>query len=246
MLEHNLDRLSHSGKTVHRTLFTPVCRLVSPFRVPNTYQKRGRPFGRPRYGVQDEEGQRNDILLQSPLIIRYRIWFHNPTDCAPISSDSPTAGKQSTGLFSNPPFEPQSIYQKRGRPFGRPRYGVQDEEGKRNNILLQSPLIIRLGYGFTILRIAKPYPRTLPRRENRPQDCFLIRLSSPNPYTKKEAFHSDGLFFGARDGTRTHTAITTRTSNVLVYHSNTLASCCDIITSFKLFVNPFFLFCIEI
>ena len=31
-------------------------------------------------------------------------------------------------------------------------------------------------------------------------------------------------FFGARDGTRTHTALTTRTSNVLVYHSNTLAS----------------------
>ena len=30
--------------------------------------------------------------------------------------------------------------------------------------------------------------------------------------------------FGARDGTRTHTALTTRTSNVLVYHSNTLAS----------------------
>ena len=30
--------------------------------------------------------------------------------------------------------------------------------------------------------------------------------------------------YGARDGTRTHTALTTRTSNVLVYHSNTLAS----------------------
>ena len=33
-----------------------------------------------------------------------------------------------------------------------------------------------------------------------------------------------GFLHGARDGTRTHTAITTRTSNVLVYHSNTLAS----------------------
>ena len=32
------------------------------------------------------------------------------------------------------------------------------------------------------------------------------------------------LFSGARDGTRTHTALTTRTSNVLVYHSNTLAA----------------------
>ena len=32
------------------------------------------------------------------------------------------------------------------------------------------------------------------------------------------------LFFGARDGTRTHTAVATRTSNVIVYHSNTLAS----------------------
>ena len=29
--------------------------------------------------------------------------------------------------------------------------------------------------------------------------------------------------YGARNGTRTHTALTTRTSNVLVYHSNTLA-----------------------
>ena len=29
--------------------------------------------------------------------------------------------------------------------------------------------------------------------------------------------------FGARDGTRTHTAVATRTSNVIVYHSNTLA-----------------------
>ena len=43
-------------------------------------------------------------------------------------------------------------------------------------------------------------------------------------HTKKEAALLGSLFFGARDGTRTHTAITTRTSNVLVYHSNTLAS----------------------
>ena len=31
------------------------------------------------------------------------------------------------------------------------------------------------------------------------------------------------VLFGAREGTRTPTAFTTRTSNVLVYHSNTLA-----------------------
>ena len=139
-----------------------------PFESQTHTKKRGRPFGRPRNGVQDEEGQRNDILLQSPLIIRYRIWFHNPTDCAPISSDSPTAGKQSTGLFSIPPFESQTHTKKREGTFGT--------------------------------------------------------LS----------------FFGARDGTRTHTAITTRTSNVLVYHSNTLASCLCIIHSGKAFVNMFF------
>ena len=40
---------------------------------------------------------------------------------------------------------------------------------------------------------------------------------------KKEAILSDDLSFGARDGTRTHTAVATRTSNVIVYHSNTLA-----------------------
>ena len=55
-----------------------------------------------------------------------------------------------------------------------------------------------------------------------PDTCILIfesHLSSKNPDTRK------GIrIFGARDGTRTHTALTTRTSNVLVYHSNTLAS----------------------
>ena len=47
---------------------------------------------------------------------------------------------------------------------------------------------------------------------------------------KKQDIQADILLFGARDGTRTHTAITTRTSNVLVYHSNTLANSFCIIT----------------
>ena len=47
------------------------------------------------------------------------------------------------------------------------------------------------------------------------------------------------LFRGARDGTRTHTALTTRTSNVLVYHSNTLASRFAIISLLSRFVNNF-------
>ena len=45
--------------------------------------------------------------------------------------------------------------------------------------------------------------------------------------------------FGARDGTRAHTAITTRTSNVLVYHSNTLAYGLTIVTAAPNFVNMF-------
>ena len=44
--------------------------------------------------------------------------------------------------------------------------------------------------------------------------------------------------FGARDGTRTHTAVATRTSNVIVYHSNTLANF-DIIANSVPFVNTF-------
>lgn len=51
-----------------------------------------------------------------------------------------------------------------------------------------------------------------------------LYCSSPILYTKKESWHCQLSFFGARDGTRTHTAVATRTSNVLVYHSNTLAS----------------------
>ena len=37
---------------------------------------------------------------------------------------------------------------------------------------------------------------SLPRRENSPPDCFLIRLSSPVSHTKKEVVRSDDLFFG--------------------------------------------------
>ena len=60
-----------------------------------------------------------------------------------------------------------------------------------------------------------------------PKMCWywwIFEKSYKNTRTKKEAVRKDDLFFGARDGTRTHTALTTRTSNVLVYHSNTLAS----------------------
>ncbi len=48
-------------------------------------------------------------------------------------------------------------------------------------------------------------------------------------------------FFGARDGTRTHTAVATRTSNVIVYHSNTLAYP-SIIAAIIQFVNNFSIF----
>ena len=44
-------------------------------------------------------------------------------------------------------------------------------------------------------------------------------------YNTKTALdkHPERFILGARDGTRTHTAVATRTSNVIVYHSNTLA-----------------------
>ena len=92
--------------------------------------------------------------------------MHNcqhPCGCSQLRMDSPTAGKQSTGLFSDPPFESA-------------------------------------------------------------------------PHTKKETVHSDGLFFGARDGTRTHTAkphapqtclstIPTLSQSVLKYYSGAVAFC---------------------
>ena len=80
-------------------------------------------------------------------------------------------------------------------------------------------------YTSTSALDASVYQWTLPRRENSPQDCFLIRLSSPSiSRTNNKGEAEASPFFGARDGTRTHTAVATRTSNVLVYHSNTLAS----------------------
>ena len=63
----------------------------------------------------------------------------------------------------------------------------------------------------------------------RPFESFL----APKKRTPKGV-----LFFGARDGTRTHTAVATRTSNVIVYHSNTLASL-FIISAKYIFVNIF-------
>ncbi len=67
--------------------------------------------------------------------------------------------------------------------------------------------------------------------KNSPPDCFVPSLRSGRAFeshlsrkTKKNTTRKGGVLFGARDGTRTHTALTTRTSNVLVYHSNTLAS----------------------
>ena len=71
---------------------------------------------------------------------------------------------------------------------------------------------------------------TLPRptKQSTGLFCTLASLGSGfrvPPQIKKEQIPKGYLlFFGARDGTRTHTAVATRTSNVLVYHSNTLAS----------------------
>ena len=109
------------------------------------YTPKGRPTARP--------------FLAGPMM-------HNcqhPYGCSQLRMDSPTAGKQSTGLFSDPPFESAS-------------------------------------------------------------------------HTKKETVHSDGLFFGARDGTRTHTAkphapqtclstIPTLSQSVLKYYSGEGAFC---------------------
>ena len=52
---------------------------------------------------------------------------------------------------------------------------------------------------------------------------FSKKTNNPNPSPIKKIWFGS-YWFGAREGTRTPTAITTRTSNVLVYHSNTLAS----------------------
>ena len=57
-----------------------------------------------------------------------------------------------------------------------------------------------------------------------PAGCFCGQKDAPSHKTKRTPPIRVVFFFGARDGTRTHTALTTRTSNVLVYHSNTLAS----------------------
>ena len=56
-----------------------------------------------------------------------------------------------------------------------------------------------------------------------PPGCIWMLWDSPTPYIPKKRTPLGVLFFGARDGTRTHTAVATRTSNVIVYHSNTLA-----------------------
>ena len=47
---------------------------------------------------------------------------------------------------------------------------------------------------------------TLPRRENMPPACFLIRLSSPTiTYTKKKGYRLVSfLFYGVDNGTRLH------------------------------------------
>ena len=69
---------------------------------------------------------------------------------------------------------------------------------------------------------------TLPRPEKQSTGLFFTLASlRPGfrvpPHIPKKRTPLGVLFFGARDGTRTHTAVATRTSNVIVYHSNTLA-----------------------
>ena len=63
---------------------------------------------------------------------------------------------------------------------------------------------------------------TLPRPKNMPLACFLNGLSSPI-LPKKRMPIGHPLFWCERWDSNPH-GVTTRTSNVLVYHSNTLAS----------------------
>ena len=65
--------------------------------------------------------------------------------------------------------------------------------------------------------------------QNSPPDCFVPSLRSGRPFEsypsiKKEAARKGSLFFWCERWDSNPHGITTRTSNVLVYHSNTLAS----------------------
>ena len=72
---------------------------------------------------------------------------------------------------------------------------------------------IKDGYGFTILRIALPYPWTLPRAKNMPPACFCTSvrtgaaLSSPSRAEREIKERIPGwvssLLFGTPEGTRT-------------------------------------------
>ena len=92
----------------------------------------------------------------------------------------------------------------------------------------------------TSLRDASVIWGTLPRPKNMPLACFLNGLSSPSiPHTKKERVPLvPSLFWCERWDSNPH-GETTRTSNVLVYHSNTLANDLSIITFHPIFVNNF-------
>ena len=66
----------------------------------------------------------------------------------------------------------------------------------------------------------------------------ILSVPKGTDIIEKTTSRSLSFFHGARDGTRTHTAVATRTSNVIVYHSNTLAS--PFIIAVKvIFVNNF-------
>ena len=72
--------------------------------------------------------------------------------------------------------------------------------------------------------------------------CVAFDLSSPKRVIKNPDTHSGiWIFWCERWDSNPH-GVTTRTSNVLVYHSNTLASRPNIITLYQRFVNIYFLY----
>ena len=99
----------------------PSC-FLRPFESASHTKKRDRPLARP--------------FLAGPMM-------HNcqhPCGCSQLRMDSPTAGKQSTGLFSDPPFESRSSIKKSRYPDGYLDFLVREmglEPTRRNHTHLK-------------------------------------------------------------------------------------------------------------